>query len=174
MEDRRFYGETLLSMLEYGAIQRNVVCTSSLCNPKNVMKRRLMNLMNEKRMTKPVLALSLVTAIALAGSGGATAYAAGLAVPTTVPKKVEGVNVIVENPDGTAISFDKSGNRVPTEPKGSYKPKKLTPEEMVNRIKKHIEKGLTVPQDYIDNLPQKDLDAINETNGFKLQRSKEK
>lgn len=31
---RRTYGETLLSMLEYGVIRRNVICTSSLCNPK--------------------------------------------------------------------------------------------------------------------------------------------
>jgi beta-lactamase regulating signal transducer with metallopeptidase domain len=93
-ESRRLYGETLLAMLEYGVMQRNVVCTSSFCNSKKYMKSRLVNLMNVKKTKKSMMALSLVAAIALVGCGGAAAYAAGSAVPTknSVSQQVEGRN----------------------------------------------------------------------------------
>ncbi|MFL1675663.1 M56 family metallopeptidase [Paenibacillus dendritiformis] len=172
MENRRFYGETLLSMLEYGVMQKNVVCTSSLCNTKKSMKRRLLNLMNVKKTSKSTMMLSLVAAIALVGSGGFAAYAAGSAMPSSVSKEVEGFNVSVEYPDGKVESFDKDGNRIAAKAKVRYKPKKLTTEEIVERTKKHIEKGLAVPQGYIDDLPQRELDALNETYGFELQKSK--
>lgn len=77
----------------------------------------------------------------------------------------------VEYPDGKLEAFDKDGNRVAAKPKESYAPKKLTTEEIVDRIKKHIEKGITVPQGYIDELPQQNLDAINESYRLKLQKS---
>lgn len=168
---RRSYGETLLSMLEYGVMKKNVIGTSSLCSPKEHMKRRLIHLMNEKKMNKPVMALSIVAAIALVGGGGAAAYAAGSASRTTTDKQVAGFNVTVEYPDGRIGAFDKDGNRVDAKPKESYTPKKLTTEEIVDRIKKHIEKGITVPQGYIDELPQQNLDAINESYHLNLQKS---
>lgn len=169
MDDRKFYGETLLSMLEYGVMQKNVVCTSSLCNPKKYMKRRLLNLMNVKKTNKSMIMLSLIATMLMIGSGGAAAYAAGSAIPLT--KEFQGANVTVTNPDGTVVSFDNDGKRVTAQPKDSYSPKKLTLEEIEIRIKKHIEKGITVPQGYIDELPQKNLDALNETYGLKLQKS---
>jgi len=174
MENRRLYGETLLSMLEYGVRQRTVICTSSLCHPKEDIKRRLINLMNEKKMKKPVLAMSLAVAIAIIGSGGAAAYAAGAAAPVTIPtgKQVEGRNIYVQSPDGTVVYYDKDGNQTPAKTKKVYPPQKMTTEEIVNRIKGHIEKGLAVPQGYIDEIPQKNLNAINEAYNLKLQKSK--
>ncbi|BBI30974.1 M56 family metallopeptidase [Cohnella abietis] len=174
MENRRYYGETLLSMLEYGVKQRNIVFISSLCGPKKAMKRRLMNLMNEKKMKKPVLALSLVAAMALLGGGGTAAYAAGSAVPVKIPtgKQVEGRNISLQYEDGTTVFYDKDGNRLLADPKKNDVPQKLTTEEIVDRVNKHIAKGLAVPQGYIDELPQKSLDAINDTYGLKLQKSK--
>jgi len=120
-KNRRYYGETLLSTLEYGVMQKKIVFTSGLCNPKEAMKRRLMNLMNEKKMKKPTLVLSLVAAIALVGSGGAAAYAAESAVPTrtAVPiviptgKQIEGQNIYVQSPDGTTVYYDRDGNVSP-------------------------------------------------------------
>lgn len=171
IEGRRSYGETLLSMLEYGVMKKNVVGTSGLCSPKEHMKRRLIHLMNVKKMNKPVMALSIVAAIALVGGGGAAAYAAGSASKNPTDQQVAGYNVTVEYPDGKLEAFDKDGNRVAAKPKESYAPKKLTTEEIVDRIKKHIEKGITVPQGYIDELPQQNLDAINESYRLKLQKS---
>ncbi|WP_055108658.1 M56 family metallopeptidase [Paenibacillus ihumii] len=171
IEGRRSYGETLISMLEYGVMRKNVMGTSSLCSSKEHMKRRLIHLMNEKKMNKPVMALSIVAAIALVGGGGAAAYAAESASKTTTVTQVEGFNVTVEYPDGRIEAFDKDGNRVAAKSKESYAPKKLTTEEIVDRIKKHIEKGITVPQGYIDELPQQNLEAINESYHLKLQKS---
>ncbi|MFD0713038.1 M56 family metallopeptidase [Paenibacillus sp. GCM10027626] len=173
---RRCYGEMLLSMLEYGVMQKNVLCTTSLCNPKRNMKRRLINLMNTKKMKKSMFALSLIAAISLVGSGGAAAYAAGTAVPSKNSSSQQaaggGSNVTVQYPDGTLKAFDKDGNVVPAKQKESKTAKKLTNEEIIDRINKYIEKGLNVPQGYIDALPQKNLDAINKTHGLKLKKSK--
>ncbi|XID90280.1 M56 family metallopeptidase [Paenibacillaceae bacterium WGS1546] len=183
MESRRKYGETLLSVLEYGAMKRNVICTNGLCNPKRDMKRRLMNLMtNRKNTRKSVLALSLVATIAIAGSGAVAAQSAGSAVPpkaespkptipTKLEKPIEGRNITVQYADGTIESFDKNGNRVPGRPKeGAIR--KMTNEEIVERIVKHIEKGLPVPELYVDALPQKEIDALNEAYGIELHGSK--
>lgn len=167
---RRTYGEMLLAMLEYGVMKRNVICTNSLCNPKKQVKRRLINLMNEKKMKKPVFVLSLVAAITLAGGGGAAAYAATASkIPTG--NQDAGYNIFVEQPDGTIEYFDKEGNRVPVKSKDSIPTKKLTTGEIVDRIKKHIEKGLPVPQGYIDELPQKNVDAINKSYNLNLQKT---
>ncbi|WP_256756836.1 M56 family metallopeptidase [Cohnella sp. WQ 127256] len=169
-DSRRLYGETLLSMLEYSVGQRNVICTSRLTNPKTEMKRRLINLMNEKKTKKSMMLLSLVATIALIGSGGATAYAAGSAVPSS--KEITGANVTIKYSNGKVESFDKNGNKVPTQSKESIKPVKLSSEKIVDRIEKHISKGLTVPQGYIDELSQKELDILNDTHGLTLQKSK--
>ncbi len=180
-KNRRFYGETLLSTLEYGVSKKNAAFTSTLCSPKEVMKRRLMNLMNEKKMKKPALALSLVAAIALVGSGGAAAYAAGSAVPDRsaapvhIPtgKQTEGRNIYVQSSDGSVVYYDKSGNKTEVpEMRKSLTPPKLTTKELVDRIQLFLKDNVPVPQDYIDQLPQKDLDAINESYGLKLRSTK--
>ncbi|WP_130609116.1 M56 family metallopeptidase [Cohnella abietis] len=172
MENRRFYGETLLSMLEYGVMQRNVACTSSLCNPKKYMKRRLLNLMNVKKTKKSIIMLSLVATIAMVGSGGLVTYAAGSVVPSkatpskaTPSKQMEGRNVYVQSPDGTVEHFDKDGNRMlaPHMKKNIHPPvdektqKKI--DELNKKIDSYIQRGLPAPQKY--------LDAINELYGIK-------
>ncbi|GGD94008.1 hypothetical protein GCM10010911_60880 [Paenibacillus nasutitermitis] len=128
--------------------------------------------MTVKKTKKSMIMLSLVATIVMLGSGGLAAYAAGSAMPTAGSKELEGYNVTVTSPDGFVISFDKDGNQVPTKPKESFTPRKLTTYEIVDRIKKHIEKGLAVPQGYIEELPQKNLDAINKSYSLKLQKTK--
>ncbi|GGD67176.1 M56 family metallopeptidase [Paenibacillus nasutitermitis] len=106
-ESRRLYGETLLSMLEYGVMQRSVVCTSNFINPKRVMKKRLSGLMSIKKTKKSMMILSFVAALTLAGGGGFTAHAAGLAMLSKAhPEKVrtrqsESRIIDVPHSDGT-------------------------------------------------------------------------
>ncbi|MFD0713126.1 M56 family metallopeptidase [Paenibacillus sp. GCM10027626] len=190
MENRRFYGDTLLSMLEYGVMQRNVALTSSLCNPKKYMKKRLLNLMNAKKANKSIIMLSLIATIALVGSGGLAAHAAGLAVPDIAvpdativmvgPPKIStgkvpegyGRNVYVQLEDGTVFYFDKDGNvsEVP-EMRKSLSPLEYTTEEIVDMIKQCIKYNAPIPPEHVDKLPQKYLDEINETYGLQLRRS---
>ncbi|GIP35084.1 M56 family metallopeptidase [Paenibacillus sp. J2TS4] len=148
-ESRRLYGETLLSMLEYGVMQRNVICTSSLCNSKKNMKRRLINVMNVKKPKKSIILLSLVATIAMVGSGGIAAYAAGSAVSFD-SSSVKASNITIQYPDGTIESYDKDGNLKPVEPKGSHPPRELTYEEILERIKLLQEKGISVPEEYLN------------------------
>ncbi|WP_213525149.1 M56 family metallopeptidase [Paenibacillus sp. J31TS4] len=198
MENRRLYGETLLSMLEYGVMQRNVVCTSGLCNPKKYMKRRLIHLMNVKKTNKAVLMLSLAATISIVGIGGLVAYAADSAMPvkavspkavlTNIPtgKEPAGHNVYIQSEDGTVLYYDKDGSvtEVPEMRKRLSPPENnaeddlrlkriesLSTAELVELTKKGIEQN-AVPQVYVDALPQKELDAINKTYGWELQRSK--
>ncbi len=186
LENRRFYGETLLSVLEYGVRQRNVVFTSQLCNSKKEMKRRLLNVMNVRKTKKSIIMLSLVATITLVGSGGLAAHAAGLAAPArAVPDKAatpeiptgkvpEGRNIYIQLEDGTVFYYDKDGNasKVP-DLKGKPSPKELAPEELADRIKQFIKDNVPVPQDYVDKLPQEDLDAINKAYGLKLKSTKQ-
>ncbi|MFM1654821.1 M56 family metallopeptidase [Brevibacillus sp. B_LB10_24] len=183
-ESRRLYGETLLAMLEYGVTQRNVVCTSNFCNSKKNMKRRLLNLMNVKKTNKSMIMLSLVATISMAGIGGLVASAAESAVPDravpskAVPPKIptgkdpQGRNVYVQLEDGTVLYYDKNGNvsEVP-EMRKSVSPPEYTTEELIDRIHLFIKDGVPVPPDYLDQLPQKDLDGINETYGLQLKRT---
>ncbi len=125
-EGRRFYGETLLSMLEYGVMQKNIVCTSSLCNPKKIMKRRLIHLMNEKTPKKIMIALSLVAAIALVGSGGAAVYAAAPVAPAK----------------------EAPSNREETQKKINEIYVKMN--ELTDKINSYFFKGLPAPQEYLD------------------------
>ncbi|WP_127489506.1 M56 family metallopeptidase [Paenibacillus ehimensis] len=176
MENRRFYGETLLSMLEFGVRQRSVVFTSHLCNPKKEMKRRLLSLMNVRKTNKSLIMLSLAATIAMFGSGGFAAYAARSAVPSKIPTDTqvpEGRNIYVQSPDGTVVYYDQDGNvsEVPN-PKIKSAPK-LTTEELVDQIKHFIENDVPIPQDDVDKLPQQDLDAINKTYSLALQSTRQ-
>lgn len=180
MESRKSYGETLLSMLEYGVAQRNVVFTSSLCSSKKYMKRRLIHLMNGKKMRTPIAALSLVAAIVLVGGGGATAYAAGSVVPPKavspeIPtgKEPQGRGVYVQYEDGTVLFYGKDGNvtEVP-EMRKSLSPQEYTTEELIESIKQAIKYNSPVSQEYIDQLQQQYLDEINETYSLELKKTK--
>ncbi|MEJ8545286.1 M56 family metallopeptidase [Brevibacillus borstelensis] len=185
-ESRRLYGETLLAMLQYGVMQRNVVFTNSLCNSKKYMKRRLVNLMNAKKRNKPIIILSLVATISMVGIGGLVASATESTVPDravppkAVPPKIptskepQGRNVYSQLEDGRVFYYDKDGNvtEVP-EMRKSISPPKYTTEELVEQIKLWLKDDLPVAPEYIDQLPQKNLDEINETYGLKLKRTKD-
>lgn len=169
-ENRKFYGKTLLTMLEYGMMKRNVVLTSSLCNSKKNMKRRLINLMNVKKTKKSVIMLSLAATISMAGIGGLVAYAAESAKPSESaparaipPNKIEGRNIYVQSPDGTAVYYDKDGNVSPVkqiqlqQQYDAETQKKI--DELNEIIDSYIQRGLPAPQQY--------LDAVNEAKGIK-------
>lgn len=174
-ESRRLYGETILSMLEYGVIQRNIVFTSSFSNSKRYIKRRLSNLMNAQETKKSILLISFVAIFAVIGAGGLAAYFAESSLPgdflseksrrvvTQLTTMSSGYNKInVKDIDGTMVAYDKNGNRMPATPKGSDAPEKLSDKELVDRIKKHIEKQPPVPEGYLEALPQNERDALKE------------
>lgn len=71
---RKFYGETILSMLEYGVMQKDGIYTG-LCSSKKNMKRRLLNMINFRKKRKSIIGLSIVTAVAIIGIGGGVAFA---------------------------------------------------------------------------------------------------
>lgn len=166
MESRRCYGEMILSMLDYSVMKRkamNVVCVNSLCNSQKNVKRRLMNLMNAKKTKKSRIALSLMATVAIAGIGSYAAYAAESVVPAT-PKShygddnyllQGGRNITVQNLEtGLIRAYDKEGNLVQPELKEKHllEIKELTREEILERIKLHEEKGIPVPEAYLDAL----------------------
>ncbi|MGG3885049.1 M56 family metallopeptidase [Brevibacillus panacihumi] len=176
---RRLYGETLLTVLEYGVMQRNVICTTSFCNSKKIMKDRLANLMNAKKTHKSIMLLSLVATISMAGFGGLVAFAAGSAMPNRavspeIPtgKELQGRNVYLQLEDGTVFYYDKDGNatEVP-EMRKRVSPPEYTTEELVDQIKQWIKDQSPVPQDTVDKLPQEYLDEINQTYGLQLKRT---
>lgn len=178
-KSRRMYGETLLAILEYGVMQRNVIGTTSFCDSKKVMKKRLVNLMDAKRTHKSIMMLSLVATIAMAGMGGLVASAAGSTIPERVVppqiptgKELQGSNVAIQLEDGTVFYYDKDGNvtEVP-EMRKSVRPPEYTPEELVDQIKQWLNDQSPVPQDYLDRLPQEYVDEINRTYGLQLTRT---
>lgn len=183
-ESRRLYGEMILSMLEYGVIQRNIVFTSSFSNSKRYIKRRLSNLMNGQETKRSILLISFVAIFAVIGAGGLAAYVAKSSLPgdflseksrrvvTELTTMSSGYNKInVKDIDGTMVAYDKNGNRLPATPKGSDAPEKLSDKELVDRIKKHMEKQLPVPEGYLEALPQNERDALNEAYGMQLYSS---
>lgn len=183
-ESRRVYGETLLTMLEYGVMQRIVVCTSSFCNSKKYMKRRLGNLMSAKKLNKSIMMLSIAATISMVGIGGLVAAAAESAVPDRavsnevvspqIPtgKEPQGRNVYVQSEDGTILHYDKGGNKTEMpEMRKSVTPRDYTREELIEFIKQSIKYHAPVSQVYIDQLPQKYLDEINEAYGLQLKKT---
>lgn len=183
-ESRRLYGEMILSMLEYGVNQRNIIFTSSFSNSKRYIKRRLSNLMNAQETKRSILLISIVAIFAVIGAGGFAAYVAKSSLPgdfmsekarrvvaplTTVSSGYNKINV--KDIDGTMVAYDKNGNRLPATPKGSDAPEKLSDKELVDRIKKHLEKQLPVPEGYLEALPQNERDALNEAYSMQLHSS---
>lgn len=119
-------------------------------------------MMTVKRTRQSVLTLSLVVACAVIGLGGLVAYAAQSAVPLTngvdslAPSHMlwGGRHVTIESPNGDIISYDNEGNVQPGRPKGSDTPQELTYEQVLERIRMHEEKGLPVPEAYLDMVRQ--------------------
>jgi|GEM_PF-1955879 len=72
-QSRKLYGETILHVLQNSAVQKtvvgNVTFATNLCNSKRNFKRRLISMMNAKRMKKPIVALALATGILVIGGG---------------------------------------------------------------------------------------------------------
>lgn len=165
-DSRRLYGLTLLSMLEYGVMQSNMACATSLCNSKKNMKRRLLNLMRVKKAKKSVVLLSLAATIALSGMGGLVAYAADARMPSnstqvripTNPNQEAGRNISVLNlSTGEVKSYDKDGNLVPgqaksipKEPVDAETQKKI--DELWSLIDSYIQRGVPAPQALLDEL----------------------
>lgn len=76
-ENRRSYGKMILSVLDHGAEKRSdvdVACVSNFCNTKNNIKRRLLNIMNSKKMKKPMITMSILVVVLLIGVGSYATY----------------------------------------------------------------------------------------------------
>ncbi|MDQ0176465.1 M56 family metallopeptidase [Bacillus chungangensis] len=154
-ESRRLYGETILSMLEYGVKQRNVVCTSSFNNSKKYIKRRLNNLMIAKKPKKSMIVLSAVAAISLIGSGGAATYAATSIVPSE-----KALSNQAESLSNQAESLSNQAEKL----RKSYE---LTAYELTEKVRPYLDKDLPVPQEYlnaINTLPL--LNSLNDLYGY--------
>lgn len=188
-ESRRRYGEILLSMLEYSVKQRDIAFTTPLCSSKTEIKRRLVNLMKEKKSKKSALLLSLLSAFVWVGGGGAAAYAAGASLPSdlsprkqtlaaTIPtgKQTEGRNIYVQSPDGTVIHYDKEGNTTTLTLEEAKKLRTVkTFDEKTQKkidalreeIQLYLKQNLAVPTDTIaDYTPDEIQAALNGVSGY--------
>ena len=84
--DRRFYGETILQVLQYSTTRQelvgNLMFATNLCNSKNNIKRRLLSMMNtSKKMKKSIAALSLAVGILAVGGGFFISHMVNSAMP---------------------------------------------------------------------------------------------
>ena len=87
-QNRRVYGETILQVLQHSTAKRslvgNVAFATNLCNSKKNFKRRLISMMNTKKMRKSVAALALAIGMLVVGGGFAVSYMVNSAMPVTV------------------------------------------------------------------------------------------
>ena len=71
--NRRLYGETILHVLQYSTSKQslvdNVAFATNLCKSKKNFKRRLISMMNTKKMKKSAIALALATVVLVAIGG---------------------------------------------------------------------------------------------------------
>jgi len=72
-QNKKLYGETILQVLKHSTTQRNltgnVFFATNLCNSKKNFKRRLISMMNAKKMKKSVAALALATGFLFVAGG---------------------------------------------------------------------------------------------------------
>ena len=77
-QNRRFYGETILQVLQHSTAQKNLVgnvaFATNLCNSKKNFKRRLISMMNAKKMKKSMATLALVAGMLIALGGFAISH----------------------------------------------------------------------------------------------------
>lgn len=103
-------------------------------------------LLNVKK-TKKYITIFAVAAVVAITSIGTTVSA--LAAENALQLE-GGSSITVVSENGSTISYNQEGNVVPATPKDSYVPRELTYEEIMERIKLHEEKGIPVPQAYLD------------------------
>lgn len=87
VESRRSYGEMILSVLDYGVKKRSSIYGDyviNLCNSKNNIKRRLLNIMKVKKIKKTMIALSVSATVLLIGIGAYAAYGYESQVPERI------------------------------------------------------------------------------------------
>jgi len=144
-EERKLYGEAILNTLDnYSGI--NTAFCSSLCDSKKLIERRLTMLLNVKKTKKHIAVFAVFVIVAITSIGTTVS---ALAAGNTLQLE-GGSNITVVSENGSTISYNQEGNVVPANPKYSYVPRELTYEEIIERIKLHEEKGIPVPQAYLD------------------------
>jgi len=87
--NRKFYGEMILAMLRHGNVQRNLICTSGLCNSKKNIKRRLTNIISTKKTRKSIVALSIIATMTVLMIGSAAAAVIDFTFPDEILAEVE-------------------------------------------------------------------------------------
>jgi len=92
-QNRKLYGETILQVLMYSTAQKNLVgnvaFATNLCNSKKNFKRRLISMMNTRKMRKPIVALALATGLLVVGGGFAISNMIGSVMPVYANEAVE-------------------------------------------------------------------------------------
>jgi len=85
-QSRRFYGETILQVLQHSTTKRNlggnVAFATNLCNSKRNFRRRLTSMMNTKKMSKFVVILALASGLLVVAGGFAISSLVGSAMPS--------------------------------------------------------------------------------------------
>ena len=74
LQERKLYGETILTMLQYSNLKGKLVCASGLCNSQKNIKRRLTDMLATKKTRKFRLAASLLAALMIISVGVVAAY----------------------------------------------------------------------------------------------------
>ena len=84
-QNRKLYGETILQVVKHGTTHRNlagsIVFATNLCSAKKNIKRRLISMMNAKKMKKAVMALAVAVGLLVVGGGFVLANTIGSAMP---------------------------------------------------------------------------------------------
>lgn len=160
MKDRALYGETLLSMLEYGVMQRSAIGASRLYHPKEDMRRRLGNLMRVRKAKASIVVMSFVAGMTFLVGGSVVSYAAasGLAFG----KPAEGRNIYVQSPDGTVVHYDRDGRAAPAKPRirptyDEAAQRKI--DGLAETIQSYIDRGLSVPREIVEAYTTEELMA---------------
>jgi len=85
MQNRKFYGETILQVLKHsttqGSLVGNVAFATNMYDSKKDFKRRLISMMNTKKMRKSILVLALATGLLVVGGGFVISYLVDSVVP---------------------------------------------------------------------------------------------
>ena len=86
--ERKFYGETILQILQHGAnlkfsakLAGSFMLATNLCNSKKNIKRRLNNMMNSKKIKKPAIIFSVLVGIFVIGMGLVMSHWVDSAIP---------------------------------------------------------------------------------------------
>jgi beta-lactamase regulating signal transducer with metallopeptidase domain len=75
------YGQTILHVLKHSTSSANIAFATGLANSKKTFKRRLISMMNTRKMSKSVIALALACGLMIIGGGFLIAHMLGNAMP---------------------------------------------------------------------------------------------